>query len=33
MPLVEISEHVEASAQKVWDLISDIKRGPNGSRS
>jgi carbon monoxide dehydrogenase subunit G len=28
MPNVKISEHIEAPLQRVWDFISDIRRGP-----
>lgn len=28
MPVVTIEEHIDASPQRVWDLINDIRRGP-----
>ena len=28
MPVVDIREHIEAPPDKVWDLMCDIKRGP-----
>ena len=28
MPRIVFSEHIETSAEDVWDLISDVRRGP-----
>lgn len=28
MPIVTIEEHIEVSPQRVWDFVSDIRRGP-----
>lgn len=28
MPVVEIHQHIDAAPEKVWDLMCDIRRGP-----